>query len=265
MNARLKRLLLAAVLLCASPAFAVTANLTGYVGVTNGIDPRTTQTFTTPAGETGTVNITVKNPDGSAYNLTGAQLLLTVRDRNNVIIVSRQGTINSPATGGTGFFPLVIADTVGLSSFGNVAYYYDVWVTDSSGNRWAAVITSTFQVTRAQGQPAQQVTVPATQTPLAQGPAGLGLSRTAQTTTYAARFMDYVAANATSGAFTVTLPATSGIVGTSNIVYVKNIGTANSVTVAPAGGDTIDIGTIALAPGEVMPVIAHAGQWEALP
>jgi hypothetical protein len=240
MIASLKRLLLAAALLCASPAFAVTASLTGYVGVTNGVDPRTQQTFSTPAGETGQINVAVHNMDGSAYDLTGAQLLLTVKDRNNAIIISRQGTINLPSTLGTAYFPLVVADTVGLSSFGAVAYSYDVWVTDSSGNRWAAVITSVFSVTRAQGQPAQPVTVPATQTPLAPGNPALAPTVT-KTGAYTAKCNDLVVGDPTGGAFVITLPAANGTTQYCNAIVVKDISTtANALTLTPAGADTID-------------------------
>lgn len=248
-------------LFLSAPAHAKTTSLLGVVNDSGSTDKRTAaQTFATPAGETGTISLAVLHAAGGAYDLTGAQLLLAV----NGSTISRQATISSPPSAGLATFPLVIADTLSMRG----VYTYDVWLTDASGNRWEVVPPSNFTVTPAQGQPAQSVTVPASQQPLAIGPQGvpgLGLARTAQSTTYTAHLLDYVAANSTSGSFTVTLPLTSSVTATSgNIVYVKNIGTANSVTVAPGGSDTIDIGSIALAPGEVLPVIAHAGAWEAL-
>lgn len=70
------------------------------------------------------------------------------------------------------------------------------------------------------------------------GPAGPGMTVVTKTTTYTAAPREFVEANATTGPFTVTLPAApiNGIE-----VSVKKIdSSANVVTVLGAGGSTID-------------------------
>lgn len=154
---------------------------TGIVVQTDvGVDPRVPVTFTTPAGETGQIDLTVVTQAGAAYDLTGASLTLSVR-LGSQLLLSRGGTINSPSTGGTAFFPLVIADTVNLSNNGlRTSYTFDIWVTDASGNRFQVISgTSQFVVLASDTAPGQPVTVPTTQIPPAynqiQSPPGTNL------------------------------------------------------------------------------------------
>jgi hypothetical protein len=169
--------LLAALFAVATPSLAIVPSVNGVVlnaGATP--DPRVAQDLSWPAGETGQINITLRLPSGAAYDLTGGQVLFTVRNRAGVIVLSRQATINTPASGGTVYVPLVVADTVSLAPLNGAtaALSYDVWVTDASGNRYQAVPLSRFTVTPALGAPGQPVTVPSSQNPLAIGPPGLG-------------------------------------------------------------------------------------------
>lgn len=158
----MRRLLLALALLVSSTASAKTSAIVGIALDQSSTVAPSSQTLATPAGETGTITITVTHPDGTAYNLTGAQLLLAVSSK-----ISRQATIDNAAAG-TAHFPLVIADT--LSMLGT--YSYDVTLTASDGSFYRVVPASSFVVTSGIGQPGQAVTVPATQQPLALGPPG---------------------------------------------------------------------------------------------
>jgi hypothetical protein len=141
------------------------ASLVGYVldGTT---DLRQSSTVTIAAGETGRIDIAVKHANGAAYDLGGAQLLLTV-ERAGAVIISRQATIDSAAAG-AGHFPLVVADTLAHAG----ACSFDVWLTAPDGSRYQVVRIGKWNITPSEGQPGQIVTVPAEQEPLALGPAG---------------------------------------------------------------------------------------------
>lgn len=223
------------------------ASITGYALDSFGADPRTPQALSIPCGETGTINIAVKHRDATALNLAGGQLLLTVRA--GAVLVSRQATITDAANG-LASFPLVIADTSAITG----SYQWDVWYTDASGNRYQVCPVGSFVVTPADGAPAQPVTVPTSQTPLAQGPtgatgatgpqgpagpAGASVTPTAlKTTAYTATVGDLVRCDPTAGAFPVNLPAASAKPG---LLAVKHqSASTNAVTVTPAGADTID-------------------------
>lgn len=147
-------------------------NVLGYAvtGAASNGDPRFVQTFTTPAGETGQINLSVLTITGSPYDMTGAAAVLTVKDKSGALIISRQATLNNPTTAGTGFFPLTVGDTLALAPQYAIGYTYDVWVTDSAGNRYQVIPVSPFVVEIARGQPNQAVTVPPSQQPLGQAP-----------------------------------------------------------------------------------------------
>lgn len=193
-------------LLLPSVALAKTVSITGVVQDQSGGTAPKVQAISMPSGETGQINFALTHPDGTSYNLTGAQVLLTVGGA----VISRQATINSPASGGTGYFPIVIADT--LSMLGT--YGYDVRVTASDGSAYQAVPVSSFVVTAAKGQPNQPVTVPATQVPLAQGPAGPTGPAGAAGATGATGPQG---PSGTSGTLTASSPLTGGGVMSSNV------------------------------------------------
>jgi lysophospholipase L1-like esterase len=81
-----------------------------------------------------------------------------------------------------------------------------------------------------------------------------------QTAAYTATSGQLVQANAATAAFTVTLPAaTAGLrVGVTKVNADTSV---NTVTVAPAGTDTISGTTVLGLPGEVRTYTATAGQW----
>lgn len=149
-------------LLLSSPALAKTSAIVGIALDQSSTVKPASQPLSTPAGETGQISITVTHPDGTPYDLTGAQLLLAVGSK-----ISRQATIDNAAAG-TAHFPLVIADTINMLG----TYSYDVTLTATDGSFYRVVPASSFVVTAGIGQPGQAVTVPAAQQPLAQGPAG---------------------------------------------------------------------------------------------
>lgn len=67
--------------------------------------------------------------------------------------------------------------------------------------------------------------------------------------------------NANAGAITATLPAGTGLSG--QMLAIKNTGTANNVTLARTGADTIDGATsLVLVPGEAALLVAHSGGWD---
>ena len=134
------------------------------------VDPRREQPFSVPAGETSSIPIVVVHADGTPFDLTACQLLLTVK-QGGVTLVSHQATFDSIPEG-KGHFPLEVGDTLALLG----KYDLDIWLTDATDperpKRFAVVKTSPFRVTAAQGQPNQDVTVPAAQAPLAKGDKG---------------------------------------------------------------------------------------------
>ncbi len=65
-----------------------------------------------------------------------------------------------------------------------------------------------------------------------------------------------VFADATAGAFTLTLPDLGVVNGDIyRGVWVQSIGTGNNVTVAPFSGDTLSGGNITLTPGQTCHVV----------
>lgn len=140
-------------------------------------DPRYVQPFSTPAGETGQIDVLVQTPDGQPFDCTGGQLLLTVRDRFGTELISRQGDFVD-ASLGTGNFPLGIADTYNPPDVVAGEYYYDAWLTmtvDDAQVRYRIVPSSdypNFEIATQQGTPDQSVTPLPQQDPLAQGPQG---------------------------------------------------------------------------------------------
>lgn len=67
--------------------------------------------------------------------------------------------------------------------------------------------------------------------------------------------------DATLAGFTATLPAAAALAG--KVLTIKNTGTANVVTIARTGGDTIDGATsLGLYPGEAAFLVAHSSGWD---
>lgn len=204
------------------------ASLTGYVLNAATADPRKAQRISIPAGETATLNISIKKAsDGTAYDITGGQLLLTVVQKG--VILSRQATFDS-ATAGTAHFPLVVADT--LQYKGEATY--DVWFTDASGNRYQVIPASSFVIGDCRGQPAQPVTVPAIQQPLAQGPSGASGSVQGGQLTAAATITPTNGQHHITGATTITTISVVNLTASSN-PRLTLIADAGSITFSTGG------------------------------
>lgn len=133
------------------------------------VDPRGAIKLSIPAGQTGRINGTAFHADGSPYSLTACQLLMTW-ERSGVVVLSLQATIDNASTG-TFHFLLDVGDSIDLLG----GYAGDIWLTDATvdpNKRYRLDSGSVFSVVEANGQPGQDVTVGASQTPLALGPKG---------------------------------------------------------------------------------------------
>ncbi len=120
----------------------------------------------------GTLRLTVKRGDLTLYNLTGSSIVLGMRSfsTDSTPLISRQATIIDAPTGRADI-PLVPGDTATLVD--GHKYFYDIQLTDAAGKRWQVVPQSDFEVTAVFARPADPVTVPEEQEPLALGPSWL--------------------------------------------------------------------------------------------
>lgn len=116
------------------------------------VNPR--KALSVPVAADWSAQISIVTPLGSSVNLAGATLLLTIKKRaSDAPLVSRLATLGG--TGGT--FTFVPIDTRNLEP----GYYvYDVWLTDSGGNRSAVVPLSPLHLEAAVGLPGQLGNVP---------------------------------------------------------------------------------------------------------
>lgn len=101
-------------------------------------------------GTTKTLQVAVTEPDGSATNLTGAKLVLTVKSAlyddlpliQKLTTVPAQAVITKPREGLVEFY-FVPADTQGLVPRD---YIFDVWLLTATGQRYAVVTPTSFVV-----------------------------------------------------------------------------------------------------------------------
>ena len=81
--------------------------------------------------DSGRLDVTVKQADGTAYNLTGATLFLTVKnaltDADSAAVIRKEVTSHDSATGGESHFDLFTTDNAT-----NGRRYYDVQLKDST-------------------------------------------------------------------------------------------------------------------------------------
>lgn len=125
-----------------------------------------------------------------------------------------------------------------LPPFAPGVYGLEVWLTDGSGNRFASMPVGNIKLAPASYLPGGSITPLPAQVPLAEGPPGLGLTvEPVRTSNVTAAILQLLPCDPTSGSFTVSLPAASAGAGLI-VVYVQS-GSSNTVTVAPAGFDTI--------------------------
>lgn len=101
-------------------------------------------------GTTKTVLLTVRSADGTATNLTGGKLVLTVKEAlyDDLPLIQKlttdpaQAVITKPREGLVEFY-FVPADTQGLVP---KAYLFDVWFITETGDRYAVVPPTQFLV-----------------------------------------------------------------------------------------------------------------------
>jgi hypothetical protein len=78
-------------------------------------------------GDSGRLDVSVKDADGTAYNLTGATLFLTVKsaltDADSAAVIRKEVTSHSNATGGLSHFDLLTTDNATAGT-----RYYDVQI-----------------------------------------------------------------------------------------------------------------------------------------
>ena len=94
-------------------------------------------------GDSGRLDVSVTQSDGTAYNLTGATLFLTVKnaltDADSAAVIRKEVTAHDDATAGESHFDLLTTDNAT-----NGRRFYDVQLKDSSakiftlfGGLWA--------------------------------------------------------------------------------------------------------------------------------
>jgi hypothetical protein len=78
-------------------------------------------------GDSGRLDVSVKDADGTAYNLTGATLFLTVKnaltDADSAAVIRKEVTSHSNAAGGISHFDLLTTDNATAGT-----RYYDVQI-----------------------------------------------------------------------------------------------------------------------------------------
>ena len=82
-------------------------------------------------GDSGRLDVSVKDADGTAYNLTGSTLFLTVKsaltDADSAAVIRKEVTSHSNAAGGLSHFDLLTTDNATAGT-----RYYDVQLKDST-------------------------------------------------------------------------------------------------------------------------------------
>jgi hypothetical protein len=82
-------------------------------------------------GDSGRLDVTVTQSDGTAYNLTGATLFLTVKnaltDADSAAVIRKEVTVHDDATEGESHFDLLTTDNAT-----NGRRFYDVQLKDSA-------------------------------------------------------------------------------------------------------------------------------------
>ncbi len=127
------------------------------------------QDLAVPQWTDGTLSIVAVGSDGEAFDISGGAFIFTARTRNQAAppVISHEGDIDDGAAG------LAHVD------IGSVDVGIDVqtlsWslaFVDSDGKVWGTTAQGSFSVVAAEYIPGQDVTVPESQQPLAEGPQG---------------------------------------------------------------------------------------------
>jgi hypothetical protein len=124
-------------------------------------------------GDNYNINTSLFTSDGYALSLTGSAVILTIKPANNVNpntqpIISREMVITDTING-DGYFIISSDDT---SLLINNYYRYDITLIDAIGNISNVVPLSPLSCSLTAYRNGQDVSVPESQQPLAQGPAG---------------------------------------------------------------------------------------------
>ncbi len=109
--------------------------------------------------------------DGAAFAISGGAFVMSVKETpaSTALVISREATITVSAGGSRCAYVPIGSNDVGITPKG---YCYSLVFIDSAGKIWAPVLLSTFAVTPNDYTPGDDVTVPSSQQPLAQGPIG---------------------------------------------------------------------------------------------
>lgn len=144
------------------------AIVTGYV-VTGLTDPRVSQDVIWPQGLPGQFNTAIKNPDGSAYDLTTAtSFQLFGRDRNGVVVLGPRNLVPITLSQGLSYFPITSGDTSSRDQ--DTAISYTALLVDGSGKIFDTVGPSRFIVgARSDTGGVIPVPIPSTTNPLVFG------------------------------------------------------------------------------------------------
>ena len=94
----------------------------------------TSADLTWTRGDSGRLDVVVKQSDGTAYNLTGATLFLTVKtlltDSDSLAgVIRKEVTAHDNAAGGLSHFAITTADNATAAT-----RFYDVQLKDSTGS-----------------------------------------------------------------------------------------------------------------------------------
>lgn len=93
----------------------------------------TSADLTWTRGDSGRLDVVVKQADGTAYNLTGATLFLTVKnaltDADSAAVIRKEVTAHDNAAGGLSHFAITTSDNATAAT-----RFYDVQLKDSTGS-----------------------------------------------------------------------------------------------------------------------------------
>lgn len=177
----------------------------------NGLETPT-QVITMEQGETSTLALSLTDELGEAVDLTDGALIWTLKQdlTSATAVVSREAIVVS-AVGGTANVELVIDDTKAVTPG---LYYHEVIFIDAGGNPFHVVNASAFNLKYSVYVDDQPVTVPTSQAPLAQGPAGTNGTTLPSQSTHSGQFLTTDGGSTLSWATAgTTLPSQTGNAG----------------------------------------------------
>lgn len=233
------------------PVYRVTAVFLDGTVPTDGTQPLLPipQDLSWPKWSDGRVLITAIGQNGAAFSLSGGAFIFTVKARptDTDPIISREATITVSAGGVDAAYVPIGSNDVGIST---KSYGYTLEFIDVNGKIWEPIPLGTFAVEPSDYTPGQNVTVPSSQQPLAQGiqgsPGGVLWSLTK---TWATVYAEFVAQGAFGDIWVESDPTFAPRqipAGNYNLVKANFNGLANGLDEGPIieflSGATIDTG-----------------------